>query len=98
LLINGKKLIFRSTSLRLILQLRQADSSREETVIYGAWRWRTRARTRIPFFETQFVNEDAWFCSMDRIPFRCTRDQAKHCSRHPPWHARLIIGLKLPRV
>lgn len=32
------------------------------------------ARTRTPLLETQFVNEDTWFCSTNRIPFRCTRD------------------------
>lgn len=29
---------------------------------YGCRRCATCAQTRIPFFETQFVNEDAWFC------------------------------------
>lgn len=30
------------------------------------------ARARNSYVETQFVNEDAWFCSTNRIPSRCT--------------------------
>ena len=31
-----------------------------------------RMRCARTYVETQFVNEDAWFCSTNRIPFRCT--------------------------
>lgn len=39
---------------------------------------RTYARRRTALVGTQFVNEDTRFCSTNRIPFRCTRDGAKH--------------------
>lgn len=67
---------------------RQKHSEGGRRVMYV----RANAYIYIPFFETQFVNEDAWFCSTDRIPFRCTRDRAKHS---PSRHARTIIELKV---
>ena len=52
---------------------------------------RVYARTCTLLVETQFVNGDAWFCPTNRIPFRCTRDEAKH--RQPGTHLGTLARL-----
>jgi len=63
-------------------QYDSADDKKETALRIAIWKTEvmcaTCAQTRIPLPETQFVNEDARFCSTDRIPFRCTRDRTKH--------------------
>lgn len=73
--------------------------TRQDRITVDEKWWRTCARApRIPLLETQFVNEDTWFCSTNRIPFRCTCDRTKHSpTEHPPRHVRPIIELNFMR-